>query len=470
MPACSSRSTTWRSWRSRPARCSWTASTAPPPGPSSSTSGPRPPPWPWPSCASSAGPWPGCRTRRPPSPTATGRSWPRSAASTRTPATGRPTTPGPTGSPPACATAAPGSTSTSSPTRGPSASTRPTPAAPGTAWSRSSAATTPTTCSGATRTSPRTRTGRRPDACGMPSWPPWPPGRGAATRHGRCTTRATGPVRTSTSTAACTRPHAEVDRIGRREEEPLADPVLDARRRAMPFILCEYGHAMGNGPGGLWEYQELFERHPRCQGGFVWEWIDHGLRAHTEDGREFFAYGGDFGEPLHDGNFVADGLVFPDRTTSPGLLEFKKVIEPVRITADPGGGIRVANLHDFVDLSHLRFTWTLEADGVEVASGSLGVPALAPGETATVPLPALPPTEVESWLTVQALLAADEPWAPAGHEVAWGQLPVTPAPGAGRRAVHDPSVHPPNLGPGVFDPDSGRLLRLGDLQLEGPRL
>src|SRR4029453_10222783 len=148
--------------------------------------------------------------------------------------------------------------------------------------------------------------------------------------------------------------HAEVDRIGRREEEPLADPVLDARRRAMPFILCEYGHAMGNGPGGLWEYQELFERHPRCQGGFVWEWIDHGLGAHTQDGREFFAYGGDFGESLHDGNFVADGLLFPDRTPSPGLAELKKVVEPVRITADPAGGIRITNLHTFRDLAHLR--------------------------------------------------------------------------------------------------------------------
>ena len=105
--------------------------------------------------------------------------------------------------------------------------------------------------------------------------------------------------------------HAEVDAIGRGEEPPLPDPELDARRRAMPFILCEYAHAMGNGPGGLWEYQDLFERHPRCQGGFIWEWIDHGLRAHTADGREYFAYGGDFGEPLHDANFVADGLAVP---------------------------------------------------------------------------------------------------------------------------------------------------------------
>jgi beta-galactosidase len=96
------------------------------------------------------------------------------------------------------------------------------------------------------------------------------------------------------------------------------------------------------------------------------------------------------------------------------------VVEPVRITADPAGGIRIANLHDVRDLSHLAFAWTLEAEGVEVASGSLAVPSMAAGEQATVPLPPLPPTEVESWLTVQALLAADYPWAP----------PATRSPGA----------------------------------------
>jgi beta-galactosidase len=272
--------------------------------------------------------------------------------------------------------------------------------------------------------------------------------------------------------------HAEVDRIGRRQEAPLDDPGLDARRRAMPFILCEYAHAMGNGPGGLWEYQDLFERHPRCQGGFVWEWIDHGLRARTDDGAEFFAYGGDFGEPLHDGNFVADGLLFPDRTPSPGLAELKKVVEPVRITPDPAGGIRVANLHDVRDLSHLAFEWTLEEEGLPVASGPLEVPPLPPGSAATIDLPPLPPTNAESWLTVRAVLATDHPWAPAGHEIAWGQLPIRwgsvadPGTGAGP-VVHGPpglgALHVA-LGSGRFDPATGVLVRLGDLRVEGPRV
>ena len=128
---------------------------------------------------------------------------------------------------------------------------------------------------------------------------------------------------------------------------------------------------MGNGPGGLAEYQALFERHPRCAGGFVWEWIDHGIRRPEGD----FAYGGDFGEPLHDGNFVADGLVLPDRTPSPGLLELKAVFAPVRIGADG-----IENLHAFRDLSHLAFAWALEVEGEPVAEGALDPGPVAPGE------------------------------------------------------------------------------------------
>jgi beta-galactosidase len=269
-------------------------------------------------------------------------------------------------------------------------------------------------------------------------------------------------------------PHAEVDAIGRGEEEPLEDPELDARRRTLPFILCEYAHAMGNGPGGLQEYQELFERHPRCQGGFVWEWIDHGLRQTPAGGTERFAYGGDFGEPLHDGNFVADGLLFPDRTPSPGLLELKKVVEPVRISGDAAAGVvRVANLHDFRDLSHLAFRWALEEEGEPMAEGTLDVGPVAAGASTELALPELPATRGETWLTVRAVLAAEEPWAPAGHEIAWGQLELTPAPAptpAGPSATARARDGEVVLGPGAFDAATGVLRRLGDLALDGPRL
>ena len=259
--------------------------------------------------------------------------------------------------------------------------------------------------------------------------------------------------------------HAEVDRIGRGEDN-------NPRRRALPFLLCEYGHAMGNGPGGLLEYRELFERHPRCQGGFVWEWLDHGITRHDAEGRAYFAYGGDFGEPIHDGNFITDGLLFPDRTPSPGLVELAKVHEPVRITGCPGG-IRVANHYDFAGLDHLAFSWVLEEEGVELAKGSLDVPAVAPGASVEVGLPELFDTSGETWLTVRAALAEDADWAPAGHVVAWGQLPVAapaprPAGGAAARVVR--AGDRIELGAGRFDPYTGRLTALGAHPVRGPRL
>ncbi|GAA2276941.1 glycoside hydrolase family 2 TIM barrel-domain containing protein [Glycomyces scopariae] len=270
--------------------------------------------------------------------------------------------------------------------------------------------------------------------------------------------------------------HAETDRIGHRTEQSTKDPALDAHRRGIPFVLCEYAHAMGNGPGGLSEYQRLFEQHERCQGGFVWEWIDHGVRRRTEDGREWFAYGGDFGEPLHDGNFVVDGLVFPDREPSPGLVEFKKVVEPVRITVDPGPRrITVENLRDFAGTGDLAFEWAVEDDGETERTGRLDLPVLDPGNAAIVQFPSpvadLGEPRGERWLTVRAVLAKDEPWAGAGHEVAWGQaqLAAAPAPAPAGGAPAEAAGSGYRLGDAAFDA-LGRLTAIGGLELDGPRL
>ncbi|MEV1000328.1 glycoside hydrolase family 2 TIM barrel-domain containing protein [Nonomuraea sp. NPDC050202] len=270
--------------------------------------------------------------------------------------------------------------------------------------------------------------------------------------------------------------HAEVEAIGRHEEDPLDDPELDARRRAMPFMQCEYAHAMGNGPGGLAEYQELFERYPRLAGGFIWEWIDHGLAHPAYE----YAYGGDYGEPVHDGNFVIDGLVFPDRTPSPGLIDLKKVFEPVRFEFGDGV-VRVVNHYGFTDLSHLRFTATVQVEGETVAEHPLDVPAA--GGECKLPEVADGP-DGERWLTVRAVLAEDLPWGPAGHEVAWGQALL---------ARHEPWEHVATVaftrdgarggiwdgtrdggeltvGGCAFDATTGRLVRLFGTQVEGPRL
>jgi beta-galactosidase len=208
-----------------------------------------------------------------------------------------------------------------------------------------------------------------------------------------------------------------------------------SKYRNLPFILCEYGHAMGNGPGGLLDYREVFEKYPRCQGGFIWEFIDHGLRT-TIDGREVYAYGGDFGETIHDGNFVCDGLLFPDRTPSPGMHEYVKVIEPLRIVADGNGGVTVTNRYEVLDTSHLRLTSRVESGGEVVGGGTFPMPQLAPGETGAIDLP--PAIEKlraagrpETWLTITAELAESTPWAEAGHPVAWGQIRLDePAPAA----------------------------------------
>ncbi|MHC5906907.1 glycoside hydrolase family 2 TIM barrel-domain containing protein [Streptomyces sp. S6] len=278
---------------------------------------------------------------------------------------------------------------------------------------------------------------------------------------------------------------AELDAVGRGQESPTADPADDAHRRSLPFVLCEYGHAMGNGPGGLSEYQQVIEAHPRLAGGFIWEWIDHGIPRRTGgDGSPlFYAYGGDFGEEIHDGNFVADGLLFPDRTPSPGLTEFKKVIEPVRIGVDATARrITVHNLHHVRDSAYLAFRWSVEDDGEPAGSGALAVPAVAPGGTTVLAWPADLTAALDAargndsghevWLTVTAVLAGDESWADAGHEIAWGQAravesrpsaPFTPA----SVAVHDGYLA---LGPARFDVRTGALLGLGALEIDGPRL
>jgi beta-galactosidase len=136
----------------------------------------------------------------------------------------------------------------------------------------------------------------------------------------------------------------------------------DEKSFKKPIILCEYGHAMGNGPGGLEEYQAAFRKYRRLQGGFIWEWANHGLWKDKEEGKGFYAYGGDFGDIPNDGPFVMDGLCFSTHVPTPGLTEFKKVIEPVRSWMS-GSELVIENGYDFVDLGHLSATFKVEKLG-----------------------------------------------------------------------------------------------------------
>ncbi|MEV1084598.1 glycoside hydrolase family 2 TIM barrel-domain containing protein [Streptomyces sp. NPDC050211] len=271
--------------------------------------------------------------------------------------------------------------------------------------------------------------------------------------------------------------------LGMRAEPRTVDADADAHRRQLPFILCEYGHAMGNGPGGLSEYEEMFDRYPRMHGGFVWEWIDHGVLQKTTDGpyagRPFYAYGGDFGETVHDGNFVTDGLVFPDRTPSPGLVEYKAVIAPVRMRLEQASGrptLRISNDFDFLDTSALAFGWRLEADGVLSAEGVLDLPPIAARTSHEVALDeavaTAPSAGGEQILTVRAVLAKDHNGVPAGHEIAFTQLVLPP--GETPRRAPAP-VRPQRTAGGWSLGDAeftayGELVRFGDLALVAPRL
>jgi beta-galactosidase/evolved beta-galactosidase subunit alpha len=239
---------------------------------------------------------------------------------------------------------------------------------------------------------------------------------------------------------------AEVAAIGADTGEiPGLSAVETQRVRRQPFVMCEYGHAMGNGPGALTDYWDAFWSYDRLIGGCVWEWLDHGIRTTAPNGQAYFAYGGDFGEVPHDGNFVCDGLLFPDRTPSPGLIEYKKVIEPVRVEAIELGPetarLRVHNRYDFVGLGHLRAAWELTEDGAVIKSGELVVPEIAPGASAEVELhhDAPKPTPGALYhLTLHFTLARALPWAGAGHEVAFAQfeLPAAaPAPTKARRRM-----------------------------------
>lgn len=193
-----------------------------------------------------------------------------------------------------------------------------------------------------------------------------------------------------------------------------------SRRDMRPLVLCEYSHAMGNGPGDLADYAAVMDRYDQFVGGFVWEWCDHAVQTGVDaNGRPIYAYGGDFGDTPNDGNFCVDGLVLPDRTPSPGLLEHKYVMQPVRIEAVDmaAGHFRLTNAYDFIDLSHTECLWSVEVNGEVIQTGTvaLHVPARQE-EDIRLPLeiPAAGPASL--YLSVRQRVATPV-WAP-GDEIA----------------------------------------------------
>jgi len=175
-----------------------------------------------------------------------------------------------------------------------------------------------------------------------------------------------------------------------------------------PYILCEYCHAMGNGPGDLEDYYQMFRRNDIMCGGFVWEWCDHAIYKGTaENGKPIYYYGGDHQEATHDGNFCMDGLVYPDRRPHTGLLELKNVQRPARVIAvEQGAGqITLENQLDFVDLKdYLTISWEMNCDGDVVTSGTVEVPSVKPHKTAVITLPLCVPEKGRVFLKLNYYL------------------------------------------------------------------
>lgn len=196
-----------------------------------------------------------------------------------------------------------------------------------------------------------------------------------------------------------------------------------------PHIHCEYCHAMGNGPGNLKDYQDLVYAHDKLQGGFVWEWFDHGIESFTESGEKYYRYGGDFGDDPSNKDFCIDGLIMPDRTPSPGLYEYKKVIEPITTTAVDiqKGIINLLSRYDFANLDRFNLVYKVMEDDVILQTGFMAVPSIEARANKDITLPYdLSAIKVKPgahyYVNISYQLREDTRYASSGHELATAQF------------------------------------------------
>ena len=255
-----------------------------------------------------------------------------------------------------------------------------------------------------------------------------------------------------------------VHRAGRREEEALEDPEADARRRAMPYVLCEFAHAMGTGPGGLREYMAAFEQHERLMGGFVWEWLEHGVEA-TRDGVVATLYGGDFGEPVHDGNFVIDGLVSARRMPRAQLRDLAAAYAPLVLSpASDWRSVTIRSRYDHIEAADVTLAWTAHRSSDRVGGGRLPVPPLAARGELTLDLPAEVGEAAASGNVVTLEAVQPDP-ADATSDIVCGVTQIVPS-----RAIDMPARGRLHLADIVLDRTTGALTRLGDVAITDWRL
>ena len=202
-----------------------------------------------------------------------------------------------------------------------------------------------------------------------------------------------------------------------------------SQKRTRPLILCEYAHAMGNSVGNLQEYWDVIEKYPNLQGGFIWDWVDQGLLAKTEDGTPYWAYGGDFGPPEtpSSADFCANGLVFPDRQLHPSIKEVKKVYQYIK--AKPidlkAGKIEIQNRYDFTPLSSFNVEWEVRSDDRLLEKGELPYLNTPPHRSQVIHVPFAeisPEPGVEYFLNLHFKTKTGSVILPQNHEVAWEQF------------------------------------------------
>ncbi|WP_342114248.1 beta-galactosidase subunit alpha [Pseudoduganella sp. OTU4001] len=214
-----------------------------------------------------------------------------------------------------------------------------------------------------------------------------------------------------------------------------------------PRILCEYAHAMGNGPGGLSEYQAVMDRHAHLQGHYVWEWCDHAILQPEVAGRPFYAFGGDYGDVPNSGNFCCDGLIYPDQRPGPGLREYKQVIAPVKVRAldAANGRLEVENRYWFGSLEGFSLLAEAKADGETVHRVRVALPVLAAGQRREICIAAPPAASGHYHLNVRVVREQATAYSAAQHEVAVYQFALPSQPQAQAPARARPAGGPPAL-------------------------
>lgn len=197
---------------------------------------------------------------------------------------------------------------------------------------------------------------------------------------------------------------------------------FDDKDNKKPYIMCEFLHAMGNGPGGIYDYLDLIDKYDGFVGAFVWEWCDHAIYMGKENGKAKYFYGGDFNEVVHDSNFCMDGLVYPDRTPHTGLKEYKNALRPIRASlAD--GKIHLENRFDFVDVSELYdVKYEVSRNGEIVADGEIALPSIEPHGTALVDVPFDDFGNGEYFIRLIYILKKDIPLVEKGSEMGFDQM------------------------------------------------